>query len=159
MDSDGQLKELLSFVDEIGLVYEELGLPRAWGRVLGWLLVCEPESQSAEDLAAALHASRGSISMATRSLIRMDIIERQTKPGDRRTYYRIRPRTWTAVFEHQIQSTTKVCQLAKRGLELLNNEPATRSDRLQELHHFTEFYEQECLALITKWHSDRGQKL
>lgn len=151
MDSDSQRKELLGFADEIGLLWEELGLPRAWGRVLGWLLVCEPESQSAEDLAVVLHASRGSISMATRSLIRMDIIERQTKRGDRRTYYRIRPGTWTTVFEHQIQSITKARQLAKRGLELLNNEPATRRDRLQELHGFTEFYERECLALIAQW--------
>lgn len=151
MESDSQLKELLCFADEIGLLYEELGLPRAWGRVLGWLLVCEPESQSAEDLAAVLHASRGSISMATRSLIRMDVIERQTKRGDRRTYYRIRPGAWTAVFEQQIQSITKACQLAKRGLELLSDEPATRRDRLRELHDFTEFYERECLALIARW--------
>jgi DNA-binding transcriptional regulator GbsR (MarR family) len=159
MDSDGQLKELLGFADEIGLLYEELGLPRAWGRVLGWLLVCEPESQSAEDLAEVLHASRGSISMATRSLIRMDVIERQTKRGDRRTYYRIQPGTWTGVFEQQIQTTTKVCQLTKKGLELLNDEPAARRDRLRELHDFTEFYERECLALIAKWRNDRAQEL
>jgi DNA-binding transcriptional regulator GbsR (MarR family) len=159
MDRDGQLKELVSFADEIGLLHEELGLPRAWGRVLGWLLVCEPDDQSAEDLAAILHVSRGSVSMATRSLIRMGVVERQAKRGDRRTYYRIRPGTWAAVFEQQIQSTTKMRQLAQQGLELLNNEPAPRRDRLRELHDFTKFYERECLALITRWHRDRRQEL
>ncbi|MGH3888260.1 MAG: GbsR/MarR family transcriptional regulator [Pseudonocardiaceae bacterium] len=159
MDTDGQLKELVTFADEIGLVYEDLGLPRAWGRVLGWLLVCEPNHQSAEDLAAVLHASRGSISMATRALIRRGAVERQTKRGDRRTYYRIRPETWTSVFEQQIQHVTKLRQLAKQGLELLNDEPATRRDRLQELHASASFYEQECLALITRWHRDRDQEL
>jgi hypothetical protein len=44
----------VGFADEIGLVYDDLGFPRAWGRVLGWLLVCEPDYQSAEDLAAVL---------------------------------------------------------------------------------------------------------
>jgi DNA-binding transcriptional regulator GbsR (MarR family) len=92
--------------------------------------VCEPDYQSAEDLAACLHASRGSISMATRSLIRMGYVERHTKRGDRRTYYRIRPGTWTAIFEHLIQSITKMRQLAKQGLGLLNDEPATRQSRL-----------------------------
>jgi DNA-binding transcriptional regulator GbsR (MarR family) len=158
MDIDGQLKELVSFADEVGLFYEDFGLPRAWGRVLGWLLVCEPEYQSAEDLAAALHASRGSISMATRSLIRMGTVERQTKRGDRRTYYRIRPGTWTSVFEQQIQSTTKLRKLAKQGLDLLSDEPATRRDRIQELHDLTTFYERESLALIARWHRDRGQE-
>lgn len=159
MKTDGQVKELVNFADEIGLFYDDLGLPRAWGRVLGWLLVCEPENQSAEDLAAGLHASRGSISMATRSLIRMGYVERQTKRGDRRTYYRIRPGTWTAVFEHLIQSTTKLRQMAKQGLDLLNDEPVARRGRLQELHDFTTFYERECLALIARWHRNRGQEV
>ncbi|MGH3961946.1 MAG: GbsR/MarR family transcriptional regulator [Pseudonocardiaceae bacterium] len=159
MDTDGQLKELVDFADEIGLFYDDLGLPRIWGRVLGWLLVCEPDYQSAEDLAVGLHASRGSISMATRSLIRLGYVERQTKRGDRRTYYRIRPGTWISIFEHLIQSTTKLRQLAKHGLGLLEDEPARRRDRLQELHEFTTFYERECLALIARWHRDRGQEL
>ena len=159
MDTDGQFKELASFADEVGLLYADLGHPRAWGRVWGWLLVCEPEYQSAEDLAAVLHASMGSISMATRSLIRMGHVERQTKRGDRRTYYRIRPGTWMVVFEHLIQNTTKMRQLAKHGLGLLNDEPTTRRDRIQELHDFTTFCEQECRDLIARWHRDRGQNL
>jgi hypothetical protein len=36
---------------------------------LGWLLVCEPDYQSAEGLAVVLHASRGDISMAMASAI------------------------------------------------------------------------------------------
>lgn len=117
MDTDSQqLKELVSFADEIGLFYEDIGLPRAWGRVLGWLLVCEPDSQSAEDLAAVLHASRGSISMATRTLIHMGSVERHTKPGDRRTYYRIRPGTWTAVFEQQYRPPPSCASWQSRAL-------------------------------------------
>jgi DNA-binding transcriptional regulator GbsR (MarR family) len=157
MDTEGRLEELLSFADEIGHFYDDLGLPRAWGRVLGWLLVCEPSYQSAEDLAVALHASRGGISMSLRGLIRMGSVERATKRGDRRTYYRIRPGTWTAVFEQQIQSATTLRQLAKQGLGLLNDEPATRRDRLQELYDLTTFYEQESLALIARWHSDQAK--
>lgn len=159
MDTDGQLKELVSFADEIGLFYDDLGFPRAWGRVLGWLLVCEPDYQSAEDLAAVLHVSRGSVSMATRALIRRGRVERLIKRGDRRTYYRIRPGSWTALFEQQIQMIAKLRQLAKQGLELLNDEPATRRDRLRELHDLTTFYERECLALIERCHRDGGQVL
>src|SRR3954452_15707407 len=98
MDDEGLVDELGSFADDIGLFYEELGYPRVWGRVLGWLLVCQPTTQSADDLASALHASRGSISMATQALIRAGMVERQTLRGDRRTYYRIRPGSWTTLF-------------------------------------------------------------
>ncbi len=116
MHAKSRDEDLVSFADTVGLFYEDLGLPRAWGRVLGWLLVCEPEYQSAEDLATVLHASRGSISMATRSLIRAGSVERHTKRGDRRTYYRIRPGAWTNVFEQHIRTTRRLRELAISGV-------------------------------------------
>jgi DNA-binding transcriptional regulator GbsR (MarR family) len=157
MDTARQLEELVTFADEVALFYDDLGLPRACGRVLGWLLVCEPDYQSAEDLAAVLHMSRGSVSMATRALIRRDRVERLIKSGDRRTYYRIRPGSWMVLFEQQVQMSAKLRQLAKQGLELLNDEPANRRNRLQELHDLTTFYEGECLALIERCHLHGSQ--
>ncbi|HEU0090391.1 MAG TPA: MarR family transcriptional regulator [Pseudonocardiaceae bacterium] len=158
MHTENRDEELVSFADTIGLFYEDLGLPRAWGRVLGWLLVCEPDYQSAEDLAAALHASRGSISMATRSLVRAGSVERHTKRGDRRTYYRIRPGAWINVFEQHIQTTRRLRELARQGLALLNGDSPKRGRRLQELQDLATFYERESLALLAEWHRN-GQYL
>jgi hypothetical protein len=62
MDVERMVEELGNFADDIGLFYEQFGFPRIWGRVLGWLVVCQPDIQSAEELATALHASRGSVS-------------------------------------------------------------------------------------------------
>lgn len=156
MDAEARHDDLVSYAEVIGLFYEDLGLPRTWGRVLGWLLVCEPDHQSAEDLATVLHASRGSISMATRSLIRMGSVERRTLRGDRRTYYRIRPGAWNTVFEQQTRTATKLRGLAEQGLELLDGAPAQRRVRLNELHDLTTFYERESLALLAHWNGRNG---
>jgi DNA-binding transcriptional regulator GbsR (MarR family) len=153
MDAERLVEELSSFADDIGLFYEQLGFPRIWGRVLGWLLVCQPSIQSAEELATALHASRGSVSMATQALTRTGMVERQTVRGDRRTYYRIRPGAWTAVFEDQTRIATELRGLAERGLTLLNDEPAERRDRMEEMHDLAAFYEREAAILIERWHS------
>lgn len=155
MDVESRAGELGSYADEIGLWYEELGAPRIWGRVLGWLLVCEPDFQSAEDLATALHASKGNISMATKALIRAGMVERQTVRGDRRTYYRIRPEAWTTVFEQQARTATNLRELAERGLGLLSGEPAERRRRLDDLRDLTAFYEQEAPALLARWRKHR----
>lgn len=155
MDVEGLVEELGGFADDIGLCYEELGFPRVWGRVLGWLLVCQPDSQSAEELATALHASRGSISMATQALVRAGMIERQTLRGDRRTYYRIRSGAWASVFEDQTRIATKLRELAERGVTLLNGKPAERRNRVEELQDLAAFYEQESPALLTRWHKHR----
>jgi DNA-binding transcriptional regulator GbsR (MarR family) len=153
MDAERMVEELDNFADDIGLFYEQLGFPRIWGRVLGWLLVCQPDIQSAEELATALHASRGSVSMATQALIRTGMVERQTVRGDRRTYYRIRPGAWTTVFEDQTRIATELRGLAERGLILLNDEPAEQRDRMEELHDLAAFYEREAAILIKRWHS------
>jgi DNA-binding transcriptional regulator GbsR (MarR family) len=156
VDAESQHEELVSFADEIGLLYEDLGQPRIAGRVLGWLLVCEPDCQSAEDLATVLHASRGSISTTTRLLVRAGLVERQTIRGDRRTYYRIRPGAWTTVFEEQIQTARRMRELAERGLELLNDEPVERRSRIEELHALTAFYEREAPILLSRWRREHG---
>jgi DNA-binding transcriptional regulator GbsR (MarR family) len=155
MATKGLAEELGSFADEVGLCYEELGFPRVWGRVLGWLLVSQPDLQSANDLAMALHVSKGSVSMATQALVRSGMVERQTVRGDRRTYYRIRSGAWISVFEDQTRIATRLRELAERGLELLNSEPGKDRRRLEELHDLTVFYEREAPALLAHWREHR----
>jgi DNA-binding transcriptional regulator GbsR (MarR family) len=151
MDAESLGEELGRFADDVGLFYEELGFPRIWGRVLGWLLVCEPDLQTADDLAAALHASKGSISMATQALIRSGMAERQAVRGDRRTYYRIRPGAWTFVFERNMWTTTRLRELGERGLNLLNDVPDERRRRLEELNDLAMFSEREASAMLERW--------
>ena len=157
MEVEDPDEELISFANEMGMFYEDLGLPRAWGRVLGWLLVCEPDFQSAEDFANVLHGSRGSVSMTTKALIRSGMVERRTIRGDRRTYYRIRPESWTAVLEHQQESVKRLRGLAERGLELLRGESAKRRHRLAEMHSLMAFSERELPALIDRWKREHDQ--
>lgn len=152
MDDIDEIKELVRFTDEVGLFYEDLGLPRIWGRVLGWLMVCEPDDQSAEDLATILHASRGSISTTIRSLTRAGLVTRQTRPGNRRTYYRIDPNAWTTLFEQQTQTTKRLRALAQQGLTALDGDSPQRRRRLIELEDLTAFYEREAPALLQRWH-------
>ena len=155
MEVENPDDELVSFANEMGMFYEDLGLPRAWGRVLGWLLVCDPEAQSAEDFANVLHGSRGSVSMTTRALIRTGMVERRTIRGDRRTYYRIRPESWTTVLEEQQQSTKRLRTLAERGLDLLKEKSPEQRRRLEEMHSLMAFFEQQLPALIDRWRRER----
>jgi DNA-binding transcriptional regulator GbsR (MarR family) len=155
MDTYGQRAELVSFADEFGRFYAGFGFPHAWGRVVGWLLVCQPSCQSTEDLATVLYASRASINATTRTLVHAGMLERQTRRGDRRTYYRIRPEVWTSVFEEQTRTATKLRKLAQRGLELLNGQPDERRHRLRELHDLAVLYEQEGPALLARWQKHR----
>src|SRR4029077_21006680 len=114
--------------------------------------------QSAEDFANVLHGSRGSVSMTTRALIRTGMVERRTIRGDRRTYYRIRPESWTAVLDEQQQNTKKLRTLAERGLELLKEKSPEQRRRLEEMRSLMAFFEQELPALIERWRHERDEE-
>src|SRR5690349_14179002 len=78
-----------AFIERLGLLAEESGMPRMAGRVLGWLLICEEPRQSFGEIVEALGASKGSISAMTRILQQLGLIERVTQGGDRRDFFQL----------------------------------------------------------------------
>jgi len=76
------------FVEDISLYFEQIGLPRTAGRVLGVLLIADPPAQSLTDLCTLLHASKSAISTTTRLLVEMDLIERVPSPVPRQVNFR-----------------------------------------------------------------------
>src|SRR5918995_5513901 len=71
------------FTEEFGLMGERSGMPRMVARLLGWLLICDPPSQSSTEIASALGVSRASVSIATRLLEAGGLIRRTALAGTR----------------------------------------------------------------------------
>ena len=128
LDEGARRLEERHFVEDFGLYFEQMGYPRMAGRILGWLLICDPPSQSAGELAEVLAASKGSLSTMTRLLIQVGLIERVGLPGQRRDYFRIKPGAWPQLIRSQMQSMTGLHQMVERGLTMLSGrDPARRS--------------------------------
>jgi DNA-binding transcriptional regulator GbsR (MarR family) len=135
-DSDA---EIMEFVEQLGGYFESNGLTRLAGRLLGWLLVCEPERQSSEELAAALNASSGGVSTNARMLIQFGFVERLGVAGDRRTYFRLRPHAFAAGERQRIRTMADLQTLADVGLHALRNSPPERSRRIEEMRELTAY--------------------
>src|SRR3954451_5752664 len=59
----------LVFVDEVGRHYQRhYAVPPMVGRVVGYLLICEPSDQTAAEIAEALEASRSGVGTAVSML-------------------------------------------------------------------------------------------
>jgi DNA-binding transcriptional regulator GbsR (MarR family) len=148
--------EQTHFIEEVGLMFELVGLPRMSGRIFGWLLISDPPQQSHGEFAEVLQASKGSISSMTRLLIQLGLIERISLPGDRRDYFQIKPHAWTQMNKQRIAQITAFRQLADRGLTLLKDSPPCLSSRLQEMRNFHSFWERELPELDRRW--EQAQK-
>ena len=149
--NNGQKVKERNFVEEVGIAFEQTGLPRMAGRVFGWLLISDPPHQSTGQLVEALMASKGSISSMTRLLIQIGLIERTSLPGVRHDYFRIKPGASHQLLKNSLDQTTAFRQLLERGLELLEGKAHTNRQSLGEMHDLYAFLEQEFPALLEHW--------
>lgn len=143
------------FIEELGMQLElEAGAPRMVGRVLAWLLVCDPAEQSAAEVAERLQASKGSISTATRLLLRLGLIERVRLRGERFDRFIARPQAWDEYLwrEDQFSAPRRVLRL---GLQALADEPAARRARLQELDSIYAWWQRRIGKLHEEYLADR----
>ena len=141
---------LWRFIDATGeWVSKAYGVPMMAGRVLGWLLVCDPAEQTAAQLAEALGASKGSISGATGLLVRGRLVDRLHVRGERADRFRVRPEAWDdQVRDQNIDQARAVLAL---GLEALNGESPTRRARLEELDAFYAWWQGRMPVLWEEW--------
>lgn len=146
------------FVEESGLLFEMVGLPRMAGRIFGWLLISNPPHQSLGELTTVLQASKGSISMMTRLLIQIGLIERISLPSYRRDYFRIRFNAWSQLTRQRLVQITAFRQLAERGLMLTEGHSAPLRQRLEEMRDIHAFFEREFPVMMERWEQQRQQQ-
>lgn len=139
-------------------MFGQLGLPRMLGRVLGALMISDPPERSAEELAEVLGASRGSISSATRSLIQMSLVQRWSRPGERRDYFRVKPGAWHEIMRRELESLASFRKMAERGLDLLGSEDPTARRSLEEMRDFYIYWEREMPAVLERWERETEGK-
>ena len=149
--NDERQAEVKRFIEEVGICFEDMSLPRMAGRILGWLFISDPPYQSIGELAEALMASRGSISTMTRLLIQYNMIERFSLPGVRHDYFRIQPEGWHHLARQRGDQIKVMRQLCERALELIKGEAQGNREWLEEMRDMYAFFEREFPTLLERW--------
>lgn len=143
------------YVERVAVLFEESGLQRMAGRLLAWLLICDPPDQTAGDLEVALQASKGSISTNLRVLLTAQLIERVNRPSERRDRYRIRDGAWSRAVQGRMSQIAVFREAFADGLALLADADATRRERLIDTHDLYEWLEEEMPAFWQRWETVR----
>jgi len=140
--------EEMHFIEDIGLFFEQMCMPRMAGRILGVLLISDPPSQSITDLSEKLKASKSSISIMARLLVENGLIERVASPIPRRDYYRFKPGGWILYMRQWLGLMSALHQITERGIALIEDKPDELKERLQEAHDLFSYIEQEFPVLL-----------
>jgi hypothetical protein len=109
---------VLEWVERVSMYLARDGVPPIAGRVLGWLMVCDPPEQSAGQISDAIGASRASLTSNLRLLTTMGFLVSRTRPGNRTTYYRMADDAWSVVVRRQIEAMASFLDLSRAGITL-----------------------------------------
>jgi DNA-binding transcriptional regulator GbsR (MarR family) len=123
----------LELCEGFGRLFEGTGNTRIAGRLVGWLLLCDPPEQTPAQLVEVLGISKASVSTELRWLEQLGVVERTTLPGDRRSYWRIATSAWVDLMERRMRMIDRFVELADQGLALMQHEASTRRTRLTEM--------------------------
>lgn len=147
--------EEITFADHVGRFYaRRYGFPPMVGRVLGYLLVCQPREQSIGELSEALLASRSAVTGALATLERLHAVQRSRAAGERMDRVRLDFSSAEArgfdITEYQ-----ELGALAREGLEVLRDAPAERRDDALGMAAFADFLVDRTRALQQDWEAHR----
>lgn len=111
--------QVLDWVERVAaFVAEEWGLAPITGRVLGWLMACDPPAQTATDIADAIGASRASLTTTMHLLTSIRVVRKFRRQGERNVYYQIEDDAWPKVLRQKLAALTAFDALAEEGLRL-----------------------------------------
>ena len=150
--------ELNRFIEDIGLFFEKMGLPRMAGRILGVLLICEPPEQSITEIGQRLNASKSSISIMTRLLLENGLIERAPSPLPRQDYYRFKPGGWIVYMRQWLETMSALHAITERGMVLLDDNSPGARENLMEAHDLFSMMEEELPAMLAKMEEERRRR-
>lgn len=154
-----------AFTDRVAEFYaSEYGFPPVAGRLLGYLLICQPPRRTIADLSEELQASRTAITSAVTLLERYHAVRRTRSAGQRADVIGLDPQaldpTGFAAESYRTQAA-----LAREALNLLTDANADanadvgadsgRHALIGEAAEFYDFLAERMPALLTEWQARR----
>ncbi len=158
-DEIEQKLEEKHFIEDTGLFFEQMGMPRMAGRMLGVLLISEPEAQSITDICQALRASKSAVSLMARYLADNGLIERVASPIPRRDYYRFKPGGWITYMRQWLGLMAELHRITERGLAIMDGKPEELRSRLMEAHDLFALMEERLPAVLETLERERAARL
>lgn len=147
--------------EEFGLLWEEFGMLRMDGRVLGYLMLSSAPHVSSAELRDALQASAGSISTTTRKLKQWGFVRQVAVPGERSHFFRAADDVWGAFLAAEDKNYLRARDFADHVLSGLDKEdelPRLRFENMRDYHEWLESHHQTISELWEEHKRKRARR-
>lgn len=151
MNKDQLQQQKKNYIEDTGILFESFDLPRMAGRIIGFLLISTPSYQTAGEIQKATSGSKASISLMTRLLIQLDIIERRSITGKRGTCYGLKAGVHPELLHKRMDFLLSMHNLARRGMELIDKSNTEQIEKLRYMYDMGSFLHDEIKLLLDRW--------
>jgi DNA-binding MarR family transcriptional regulator len=150
------LEAQLEYADRVARVWvRRFRVSPVAGRVVGYLLVCDPVWQSIDELAGALRTSRSAIAGAVKDLEAPGVLQRGRVAGDRMDRVKV---TIDQARGFDPAPYLEAAAFAREGLTLLIDDSPQRRAQLEEMASLNDFLAERLPQLLTEWRGLRGAR-
>ncbi|WP_033667812.1 hypothetical protein [Salinispora fenicalii] len=144
-----------AFVEEVAqYYYDNDGMPHDRGRVVGWLMICDPPRQAASQIVAALGVSREEVDRIVDQLTPdgdpVSVFERDGKLDEEDYVVWLRENSWGPKVMGIFAEFDDFHRVAAAGLDALRDEPEQRLRRLRNLERFLRFVSAEMPKILSR---------
>lgn len=145
------MTDLEKYIEDVGLFYDRLGLPKMAGRILGFLAATDQDQHSFDEIIKQLKASKGSISGNINFLVKQRLIEKLMITGDRKSYYRFATDNIFKIINQKVTSIKEVKQIFIGANNINKNLGSPRRKKIIDIIEFYDFLELEIPKLRDKF--------
>jgi predicted transcriptional regulator len=152
----GAPPEVRSFVEKMGSLMFETGIPRMPARVFSALLASSSGRMTAAELSAMLDASPAAISGAVRYLIQIGLVARERETGSRRDHFVLHNDVFYELMSQDARALQAWESGIRSGVDAVGEDtPAGR--RMLEMLDFFGFLQEEIPAMMQRWKVRRAE--
>ena len=124
-------------IENFGQYFESYKLPRILGRVYGLLLLTDQPYLGLDQIVTELKVSKASVSTVVRQLVGFMMIEKVTRPGDRRDYYQVSPKAALTYIQNSMRGALSFADLIEKAAKLEDLTPEARQ-KIERIEHLYE---------------------
>ena len=146
------------FAEDLSVIWELAGTSRMDGRVLGYLMVTDKPFLSSSQIAKALQASSGAVSMATRRLRDTRFIRRHSVPGDRQHYFAAEDDPWGGFLANERTYLDAEIELIDSAIAELGPDEVKARTRLTNGRDYFRWLMAYHHKMLTEWEDYKRQR-
>ena len=148
--------QMMDFVNKMGKYYENFGISRIGGQMVGLMLITE-EGISQEDMQRILGVSRSSISTNLKMLLLNAGIKEVHVQGDRKSYFMVSDRAVEDSILRKINSYDYLCEVVNEGIDSLKKK-GNSAEKLFGVLQWINLDKEISLELLEKWKNRTNKK-